>query len=157
MDLDNYNKRYNKETTIEFLFYKDSYYRNILYHKLENTVVKSILQHIYKPNNLLCISQSTKLSGGINWSHPIGTFLNAKSIGENFSFRQNTTIGNKKDGRNDLIPTIGDNVVVGANVCIIGDINIGDNVIIGAGCVVTKDVPPNVIVIGNPMKIIEKK
>lgn len=61
MDLDNYNKRYNKETTIEFLFYKDSYYRNILYHKLENTVVKSILQHIYKPNNLLCISQSTKL------------------------------------------------------------------------------------------------
>ena len=68
--------------------------------------------------------------------------------------RQCTTIGNKRDGRNDLIPTIGDNVVMGANVCIIGDVVIGDNVIIGAGSVVVNDVPSNCVVVGNPARII---
>ena len=92
----------------------------------------------------------------MRYSHPYATIINAKSIGRNFSFRQCTTIGNKIDGRNDLVPTIGDNVTLGANVCIIGDIHIGNNVIIGAGCVVVKDVPDNCIVVGNPMRIIKK-
>lgn len=38
---------------------------------------------------------------------------------------------------------------------IIGDITIGDNVIVGAGSVVTKDVPSNCIVAGNPAKVIK--
>lgn len=156
VDLAYYNKRHNKNVKIEYLFYFDHYYRNILYNKLDNSFLKRCLKHVYKQSDLLCISTSTKLSGGIIWAHPIGTFLNAKSIGSNFSFRQNTTIGNKKDGRNDLVPTIGNNVTVGANVCIIGNIHIGDNVIIGAGCVVTKDVPDNSIVVGNPMKLLIK-
>ena len=73
----------------------------------------------------------------------------------NFSFRQNTTIGNKKDGRNDLLPVIGNNVTLGANVVIIGDVRIGDNVIVGAGSVVVKDIPANSVVAGNPAKIIK--
>ena len=56
-------------------------------------------------------------------------------------------------GRNDLVPTIGDNVSIGANATIIGDITICNNVIIGAGSVVVKDVPDNCIVSGNPAKI----
>lgn len=87
-------------------------------------------------------------------AHPYATILNAKSIGKNFTVRQCTTIGNKKDGRNDLVPVIGDNVNVGANVVIIGDITIGNNVIIGAGSVVTHDIPDNSIVVGNPAHII---
>ena len=46
---------------------------------------------------------------------------------------------------------------IGANVCIIGNITIGDNVIIGAGSVVTKDVPSDCIVVGNPARVLEKK
>lgn len=78
----------------------------------------------------------------------------AKSIGANFSCRQNTTIGNKSDERPDERPIIGNNVTLGANVVVIGNIHIGDNVIVGAGSVVVKDVPDNVIVAGNPAKII---
>ena len=59
-------------------------------------------------------------------------------------------------GRNDLLPSIGDNVSLGANVNILGDITIGDNVVIGAGSVVVKDVPSNCVVAGNPAKIIHK-
>lgn len=52
-------------------------------------------------------------------------------------------------------PKIGNNVLVGANVTIIGDITIGDNVIIGAGSVVVKNVPSNCVIVGNPAKILK--
>ena len=50
--------------------------------------------------------------------------------------------------------TIGDNVWIGGNVCILPGVTIGNNVVIGAGSVVTKDIPDNVIAAGNPCKII---
>jgi len=37
------------------------------------------------------------------------------------------------------------------------EVTIGNNVLIGAGAVVTKDIPNNVFVVGNPAKIIKKK
>ena len=52
------------------------------------------------------------------------------------------------------MPVIGDNVTVGANVVIIGNVTIGNNVVIGAGSVVVKDVPSNVVVAGNPVRVI---
>jgi len=45
---------------------------------------------------------------------------------------------------------------IGANATILGGITIGENSIVGAGSVVTKNVPDNVIVVGNPAKIIKK-
>ncbi|MBF4448285.1 serine acetyltransferase, partial [Vibrio anguillarum] len=41
--------------------------------------------------------------------------------------------------------------------CILGDITIGNNAIIGANAVVTKSVPDNGVVVGNPSKIISLK
>ena len=49
---------------------------------------------------------------------------------------------------------IGDNVRIGSNVTLL-PITVGDNAIIGAGAVVTKDVPANCVVAGNPAKIIK--
>ena len=49
---------------------------------------------------------------------------------------------------------IGDNVFVGVNSIILPNVTIGSNVVIGAGSVVTKNIPSNVIVAGNPAKII---
>ncbi len=80
-------------------------------------------------------------------------------IGENCTLRNSVTIGHKKlaDGSFSNCPRIGNNVDIGANACIIGDIIIGDNVIIGAGAVVTKSIPDNCTVVGNPARILEKK
>ena len=50
---------------------------------------------------------------------------------------------------------IGKNVWIGADCTILPGITIGDNSIIGAGSVVTKDVPYNVVVAGNPARIIK--
>ena len=52
--------------------------------------------------------------------------------------------------------TIGDNVWIGGNAVIMPGVTIGNNVVIGAGSVVTKDLPDNVIAIGNPCRIIRE-
>jgi acetyltransferase-like isoleucine patch superfamily enzyme len=50
---------------------------------------------------------------------------------------------------------IGNDVRIGSNVTLL-PITVGDNAIIGAGAVVTKDIPANCVVAGNPAKIVRK-
>lgn len=52
--------------------------------------------------------------------------------------------------------TIGDNVWIGGNSCIVPGVTVGNNVVIGAGSVVTKNLPDNVIAAGNPCRIIRE-
>ncbi len=52
--------------------------------------------------------------------------------------------------------TIGDNVWIGGNTCVLPGVTIGNNVVIGAGSVVTKDIPDNVIALGNPCKVVRE-
>lgn len=49
---------------------------------------------------------------------------------------------------------IGRNCWIGAGVMIVPGITIGDNVVVGAGSVVTKDIPSNVVAVGNPCRIL---
>ncbi|MEW6636508.1 MAG: sugar O-acetyltransferase [Actinomycetota bacterium] len=49
--------------------------------------------------------------------------------------------------------TIGDNVWLGGGAIVLPGVTVGENAIVGAGSVVTKDVPPNTIVAGNPARI----
>lgn len=51
---------------------------------------------------------------------------------------------------------IGDNVWIGGNACIMPGVHVGDNVVIGGGSVVTKDIPSNVIAVGNPCHIVRE-
>ena len=52
--------------------------------------------------------------------------------------------------------TVGNNVWFGGNVCVLPGVTIGDNAVIGAGSVVTKDIPSNVVAVGNPCKVIKR-
>ena len=50
---------------------------------------------------------------------------------------------------------VGNNVWFGGNVCVLPGVTIGDNVVIGAGSVVNKDIPSNVVAVGNPCKVLK--
>lgn len=51
---------------------------------------------------------------------------------------------------------IGENVWVGAGAVILPGVSIGDNSVIGAGSVVTKDIPANVVAVGNPCRVLRE-
>lgn len=51
---------------------------------------------------------------------------------------------------------IGENVWIGANSVVLPGVTIGDNSVIGAGSVVTKDIPANVVAVGNPCRVLRE-
>lgn len=61
--------------------------------------------------------------------------------------------GPRRDKLEAALPiTIGDNVWLGGGAIVLPGVTIGDNSVIGAGAVVTKDVPANVVAVGNPAR-----
>ena len=84
-------------------------------------------------------------------------------IGDNVQIGHQTVIATLNhdldpDKRWNMVPApvkIGNNVWIGAHSTILSGVSIGDNSVIAAGAVVTKDVPPNVVVGGVPAKIIK--
>jgi maltose O-acetyltransferase len=52
--------------------------------------------------------------------------------------------------------TVGDNVWLGAGVIVCPGVTIGNNSVVGAGSVVTRSVPPSVLAVGNPCRVIRK-
>lgn len=70
--------------------------------------------------------------------HPIQPELREKTYQYNFSVH------------------IGRNCWIGAGAVIVPGVTIGDNVVIGAGSVVTKDIPSNVVAVGNPCRVLRE-
>jgi maltose O-acetyltransferase len=50
--------------------------------------------------------------------------------------------------------TIGDNVWLGGGVIVLPGVTIGPDTVVGAGAIVTKDLPPGVVAVGNPARIV---
>lgn len=51
---------------------------------------------------------------------------------------------------------VGNNVWIGAQVCVLPGVTIGDNTVIGAGSVVTRDIPSGVVAVGNPCRVVRR-
>ncbi|OEV02911.1 sugar O-acetyltransferase [Streptomyces oceani] len=52
--------------------------------------------------------------------------------------------------------TVGDNVWLGGGVIVCPGVTIGENTVVGAGAVVVKDLPPNVVAVGNPARVVRE-
>ncbi len=103
------------------------------------------------------IPATLKIGKGLQLFHGQSLVINPGTvIGENCVLRHCITIGNKYviTGISNC-PIIGNCVDIGAHTCILGSVKIGDNVFIGAGSVVTKDFPPNCVIVGNPARILK--
>lgn len=97
------------------------------------------------------IGLNQTIKGGIRFPHFSGIVCGAIYIGKNLTMYQCTTIG-ATHGKG--APTLGDNVILFAGAKVVGNVKIGNNVVIGANTVVTKDIPDNAIIVGNPSRII---
>ena len=52
--------------------------------------------------------------------------------------------------------TIGDNVWLGGGAIVLPGVTIGDNTVVGAGAVVTRDLPADVVAVGNPARVVRR-
>ena len=135
-----------------YLLVFDRTFRNLFYWRVGK--FKYLIWYFLWPHPCFTIATDSEIGHSFTCVHPFSTIVNAERIGHNFLIRNNVTIGNNKSGER---PSIGDNVCINANSVVIGRIKIGDNVVIGAGAVVTKDVPSDCVVVGNPAYILKEK
>ena len=82
------------------------------------------------------------------------TISNGCKIGNNVFIGPNTTLLNDKYpiSKNISPVIVEDNAVIGGGVIILPNVKIGKGAVVGAGSVVTKDVPPDTVVSGNPAR-----
>ena len=113
-------------------------------------------------NPLLIIEDGAFINSGFS------CLVNAKCVvGENALLASNIFITTENHSSNPRLPyktqsliakdvSIGKNCWIGEKCIILPGVSIGDNTIVGAGSVVTKSVPSNCIVVGNPAQVIKK-
>lgn len=133
-------------------------YLTLIYYRLSTAckigMMKYVLIALYQKYSLKTGVEflTQKLGGGVIMPHWGRIILNANSVGENLYVFHNVTVGNDYTSGK---PEIGDNVFIGTNSVILGNIKIGNNVVIGACSFVNENIPSNTIVAGNPAKIIK--
>lgn len=88
--------------------------------------------------------------------HGMGVVIGETTIvGDDVLLYKGVVLGGTSLDDKKRHPTIGNNVVVGTNAIVLGNILIGDNCKIGAGSVVTKPAPPNSTIVGIPGRTLE--
>ena len=88
--------------------------------------------------------------------HGMGVVIGETTIvGDDVLLYKGVVLGGTSLESKKRHPTIGNNVVVGTNAIVLGDILIGDNCKIGAGSVVTKPAPPNSTIVGIPGRTLQ--
>jgi acetyltransferase-like isoleucine patch superfamily enzyme len=88
------------------------------------------------------------------WDHDTDVTTHSFHLYETSGYFVN---GYKNYKRDSIITDVGNDVWVGANVCIQKGVRIGSGAIIGSGSVVTKDVEPYSIIVGNPGRLLRKR
>lgn len=103
------------------------------------------------------IHPGAKIGRRLFIDHGMGIVIGeTTTIGNDCTIYHSATLGGTGKDKNKRHPDLGNNVMVGAGVKILGPIKIGNNVKIGANSVILKDVPDNTTVVGIPGKIVYK-
>jgi serine O-acetyltransferase len=137
--------------------FKFSFWLRLAKHYDKTPIIRwipKLLFMYYKRALVSDINYRADIGAGFSIYHVFGTTFGEKvKLGANNTLVHGVTLA----GINELYPTTGDNIYFGPCCCILGGITIGNNVVIGANAVVTKDIPDNAIVVGNPSRIISYK
>ena len=149
-----------------------NFYYHIMYNKTfraivsfrirKKSVIFSRIFNIFFPPKV-DLELDGNIEGGIRINHGQSSVIVLSKAGKNLTVYQNVTCGrnkkhlNNKDNTNlNCYPSVGENVTIYSGAVVVGGIEIGDNVEIGANSVITKDIPSNSTVVGNPPLIVKK-
>ena len=112
----------------------------------------NICSHCFIENNVVVGNNVTIKSGVQLWD---GIILEDDVfIGPNVTFSNDKHPRSKQYPESFLKTVVAKGASIGANATILPSITIGEGAMIGAGSVVTKDVPANKTVIGNPARVV---
>lgn len=144
--------RYGKDKMPRFQYY---------YRKAQmGGALKLLYKYLFiRAREKKCIDMSVenKIGGGVYFGHSTGITINPHVvIGHNCNIYKGVTIGRENRGKRQGCPTLGDNVWIGVNATILGNVHIGNDVLIAPNAFVNFDVPDHSIVIGNPARIIHR-
>ncbi len=103
------------------------------------------------------IHPGARIGPGFFIDHGMGVVIGETAeIGKNALIYHQVTLGGTSLKAEKRHPTLGNNVLIGAGAKLFGPIKIGNNSQIGGSSVVTKNVPANCVVVGNPGRIIKR-
>jgi serine O-acetyltransferase len=101
------------------------------------------------------IHPGAQIGDGFFIDHGMGVVIGETvRIGRNVTLYQGVTLGGTGKETGKRHPDLDDNVVVGANAVVLGNITVGAGSKVGAGAVVVNDVPPNCTVVGVPGRVV---
>lgn len=125
------------------------------FYKKKMFFIARLISHISRFLTGIEIHPGAKIGKRFFIDHGFGVVIGETSIiGDDVTIYQGVTLGGTGHEKGKRHPTIGNNVVIGAEAIVLGNITIGDNSRIGAGAVVTKSIPQNSTAVGNPSRII---
>ena len=131
---------------------------NHLLYKIHIPFIPRLISQIMRLLTLIEIHPGAQIGRRFFIDHGNGVVIGETTIiGDDVTIYQGVTLGGTGKEKGKRHPTIGNNVVIGAHAIILGNITIGDNSRVGAGAVVTKPVPPNSTVVGNPARIVVRE
>jgi serine O-acetyltransferase len=96
------------------------------------------------------------LSPGIFLSNRGNVIIGARKIGSGCVIQGDITIGTNINSGEDLLPCIEDNVWIGPDCVIFGNLTIGNGATICENTVLSRSIPANCVVKGNPAKVIAR-
>ena len=104
------------------------------------------------------IHPGAKIGQGVFIDHGMGVVIGETCIiGDNVLIYHGVTLGAVSSNKGKRHPTIKDDVIIGANALVLGNITIGNGVKIGAGALVIKDIPDNNTVVAQPARFLNKE
>ena len=121
-------------------------------------VIARLISHISRFFTGVEIHPGAKIGRRVFIDHGMGIVIGETAeVGDDTLLYKGVVLGGASLEKVKRHPTVGKNVVIGSNSCVLGPITIGDGAKIGSGSVVVKDVPSGATVVGVPGKIVEKK
>lgn len=128
-----------------------------LLHKLKIPFFPRLISQFMRLLTLIEIHPGAQIGRRFFIDHGCGVVIGETTvIGDDVTIFQGVTLGGTGKEKGKRHPTIGNNVVIGAEAIILGNISIGDGATVGAGSVVLKSVPPGATVVGNPAQVLNK-